>query len=323
VPRDDLPQGHWETDELLGAPYESETVVLPPDEEGAVECTLVRLAAERPTRRAVLHVHGFNDYFFQTEHAAWWTARGYDFYAVDLRKYGRSLRPHMTPCYVSDLTLYHQDLDACLARITERDGHDEVVLSAHSTGGLVVPLWLRARSPERVVGLVLNSPWVDMHGPFWMRVGSTVMRQVGGYQPKREVPRGAPGFYGRSLHRDADGEWAYDLTLKPHASRPIYAGWLRAIRLGHARLHSGLDLPHPTLVLTSGSTLRPTEWSEAVKAHDVVLDVEHMRRWAPRIARRLTLVSVEGAVHDVVLSVPPVRAEVYAELGRWAEAYLP
>ena len=51
----------------------------------------------------MLHVHGFADYFFQTEYAEWWNARGYDFYALDLRKYGRSIRDHQTPNYVTDL----------------------------------------------------------------------------------------------------------------------------------------------------------------------------------------------------------------------------
>ena len=57
-------------------------------------------------------MHGFADYFFQTGYAEWWTERGYDFYALDLRKYGRSLRPHQTPNYVTDLREYFAELDA-------------------------------------------------------------------------------------------------------------------------------------------------------------------------------------------------------------------
>ena len=91
-------------EDVLGAPYTAETIRFPPDDEGPVVATLVRRPADEPTGRAVLHVHGFADYFFQTEYAEWWTARGYDFYALDLRKYGRSILPHQTPNYVSDLT---------------------------------------------------------------------------------------------------------------------------------------------------------------------------------------------------------------------------
>ena len=76
-------------------------------------------------------MHGFADYFFQAEYAAWWNARGYDFYAVDLRKAGRPLREHQTPNYVADLHEYYPELDAAWSLVTGRDGHDHVVGSAH------------------------------------------------------------------------------------------------------------------------------------------------------------------------------------------------
>ena len=97
--------------DLLGEPYFAETLELDDDEEGTVVATLVSRAAGAPTDRAVLHVHGFADYFFQTAYAEWWTDRGYDFYALDLRKYGRSILAHQTPNYVADLAHYHPELD--------------------------------------------------------------------------------------------------------------------------------------------------------------------------------------------------------------------
>jgi alpha-beta hydrolase superfamily lysophospholipase len=124
-----------QTVDLLGEPYVAETIELPPDDEGDVVATLVSRRTTAPTHRAVLHVHGFNDYFFQTVAADFWVERGYDFYALDLRKYGRSLRPHQTPNFVTDLADYFVELDLALERVRERDGHTEVVVSAHSTGG--------------------------------------------------------------------------------------------------------------------------------------------------------------------------------------------
>ena len=53
-----------------------------------------------------------------------------------------------------------------------------------------------------------------------------------------------------------------------------------------------------------------------------MLDVEQIRRWAPSVGRHVTLVSVDGARHDVVLSREPVRSQVYAEIGRWLAAYV-
>src|SRR6478672_7216274 len=129
-------------DDVLGPDYRVETFSLPPDDEGPVVATLVTLEPAEPNGRAVLHVHGFADYFFHTEYAEWWLERGYDFYALDLRKYGRSIRPHQTPTYIADLHDYFTEIDLAWWRITVRDGHDApgaVVLSGHSTGGLVAP----------------------------------------------------------------------------------------------------------------------------------------------------------------------------------------
>jgi alpha-beta hydrolase superfamily lysophospholipase len=310
--------------DVLGAPYTAETIGFPPDDEGPVVATLVRRPADggSSTRRAVLHVHGFADYFFQTAYAEWWTARGYDFYALDLRKYGRSLRSHQTPNYVTDLRDYFAELDSAWWRITERDGHEHVVASAHSTGGLTVPLWANERC-RPLAGMVLNSPWFDLHGPSLKQaVGMRAYIRLGARQPRRVVPRTVTGFYTRSLHADHEGEWEFDPAWKPVMSFPVYAGWLRAIRLGHAELHAGLDVGCPALVLSSGGTAWPTEMGEDVHGHDIVLDVEQIRRWAPALGRHVTYVGIEGARHDVVLSRAEVRARVYDELERWVTAYV-
>jgi len=166
--------------DVLGSPYTVEVIEMPEDDEGAVIASLVRRAPDEPNGSAVLHVHGFADYFFQTEYAEWWTTRGYTFYAVDLRKHGRSLLPHQSPCFVDNLDDHFPELDRAWQRITERDGFRQVLVSGHSTGALTVLLWLQSRQPLELSGLVLNSPWFDMHGSFWTRtVGTTVVKRVG------------------------------------------------------------------------------------------------------------------------------------------------
>ena len=318
------------TPDILGAPYTVETIELPDDTEGPVVATLVRRPADASAgqpaaarRGAVLHVHGFADYFFQTAYAEWWTGQGYDFYALDLRKYGRSILPHQTPNYVEDLREYFTELDEAWSRITDRDGHERVILSAHSTGGLVVPLWAHDRQVP-ATAMVLNSPWFELRGPFWLRtVGTQIVNRVGARTPRRVIPRPVNGFYTRSLHKDHDGEWEFNLEWKPLYSWPVYAGWLRAIRRGHAALHRGLSLPYPALVLTSGATAAPTVMGDEVHLSDIVLDVRQIHRWTPALgSKHLTVVAIDGARHDVTLSLPPARKQVYLELERWPTTYV-
>jgi hypothetical protein len=110
----------WGPD-VLGPGYQQRTLELAPDDEGEAVATLVRcipLPGAAPPPDAgldVLYVHGWSDYFFQTELADFWTRLGVRFFALDLRKYGRSLRPHQTPGFVDELATYDEDIEAALA----------------------------------------------------------------------------------------------------------------------------------------------------------------------------------------------------------------
>ncbi|WP_151082359.1 alpha/beta hydrolase [Nocardioides cynanchi] len=306
--------------DVLGAPYTLETIALPDDDEGAVVASLVHRPADVPSSRAVLHVHGFADYFFQTAYAEWWTARGYDFYALDLRKYGRSLLPHQTPNFTTDLHDYFPELDEAWERV--HGDHPDVVLSGHSTGGLTVSLWAADRRTP-AAGAVLNAPWLDLQGSAVLRhVVTPLVTGLARRTPKRPIPRTVTGFYARSLHRDHDGEWDFDLAWKPIESWPAYAGWLAAVRRGHAELHRGLDLPFPVLVLSSAASASPAEMGEDVHVHDIVLDVEQIRRWSPALGRHVTYVGIPHARHDVFLSREAPRTEAFAELDGWLTAYV-
>lgn len=313
-----------QTVDILGEPWRVETIPLDDDFEGEVVATLVSRRLEEPTPRATLHVHGFSDYFFHTGYGEWWLERDHDMYGLDLRKYGRSIRPHQSATYVADLEEYFAELDAAWERITVRDGHDRVVLSGHSTGGLVVALWADSRKPAELAGLLLNSPWLDLQGRAALRspVANLLVDQLGRRQPLRELGRDVSGFYARSLHRDHDGEWDFDLGWKPVGSYPVRLGWLRAVRQGHARLQAGLSVPAPVLVLSSDRSGRPQEMDEQVFSTDIVLDVRQIRRWSTAVGPHVTYAAIPGAVHDVVLSRAEPRGRAYDEIERWLRTYV-
>ena len=172
--------------DVLGAGYEALTVELPGDSEGPVVATLVRRTGAATSNRAVLYLHGFSDYFHQLELADFHAARGEDFYALDLRKNGRSLLPHQTPTRMSDVSDYYPELDGAVEFIVG-EGHDELVINAHSTGGLIAVLWLHDRRaaqrrcrpghrggaeqsvPGRPRGLAGQGTGTHGHSPCWRR----------------------------------------------------------------------------------------------------------------------------------------------------------
>ncbi|MDP9799838.1 alpha-beta hydrolase superfamily lysophospholipase [Catenuloplanes nepalensis] len=311
--------------DVLGEPYERRTIDLGHDDEGPVVATLVRRRSDNPDGRAVLYVHGFVDYFFQTHLAEFFTDQGWDFYALDLRKYGRSLLPHQTPNFCRSLDDYFPELDEAARIIREEDGHDRMLVAAHSTGGLIASLWADARRTRGWVdALFLNSPFFDLNLPWVVRrpMLSAVCRATR-RNPYGMLPRSLNQIYGESIHADHRGEWNYNLEWKPLAGFPVRYGWLNAIRDAQTRLRRGLDVDAPILLACSARSFRGARWDEAARLADAVLNVEHIAQWATHLGGHLTLVRFDGGMHDLTLSGPEVRQRVFTEVDRWARVYVP
>lgn len=342
---------NWQPDHL-GDGFALTELELGSDEEGPCVATLVsytppaviepsgwRTTARRMLRtlgwrqdttepvRAVLYVHGWSDYFFQHELARFFTDRGIAFYALDMRKYGRSLRSWQTPGYVADLSDYDDDITTALATLTEdiasRTGAPPsgVTLMAHSTGALIASLWAN-RFPGRVSSLILNSPWLDTQGSAVLRTTTQgLLEPITRFRPKARLKLPEFGFYWRSISNQADGEWELNAQWRPEFGFPIRAGWLTAVLTGHAQVRRGLAIDVPVLVLASSrSTISPV-WNEAMLSSDSVLDVTVMTQRALQLGPHVTVCRFDGALHDTLLSSVPVRQKVYSELDRWVACY--
>jgi alpha-beta hydrolase superfamily lysophospholipase len=311
----------WEPD-LLGPGWERATLALSATDPDLVATVVRRTPApgREPGGPAVLHVHGFNDYFFQTHLAQEWERRGHTFYAVDLRRCGRSWRGGQVAHYVDDLAEYRADL-AMAARLVRGElGHDRLTVHAHSTGGLTAALW--ANSPagrEAVDALVLNSPWFDLNARWFHRVVSTWVLDSLGPVDRMRVLADGPSAYSWHLHADHGGRWDYDLALKPSEGFPVRAGWLRAVRRGQARLARGLRIDAPVLVCTAAQSGPNSRQNPLLDAQDTVLDVTQIWARTPKLGEDVTLVTVPGGIHDLSLSADEPRAAFFEAVFDWLQ----
>lgn len=244
-----------------------------------------------------------------------------DFHAVDLRRYGRNLEPGQLAGWISDLDEYSEEIDAAMAEIAA--DHDEITLMGHSTGGLTAALWT-AGHPGRVNGLILNSPWIDLQGSFMARMAAgPVSRAVTQTSPTAVLPLPSHDNFARSVRREFGGEWDIPPEKSADNRFVVRAGWLAAVLAGHARVEQGLGIGVPILTLLSARSDLTATWNEGMRRADTVLDVERLATASVKLGGHLTLVRIEGGLHDLVLSAPPVRAEVFAQMRRWVRAYLP
>ena len=292
----------WHPDRLLPG-FEALELPAPDDYDGRVVATLVRLPAadapNGPVRGVVLYVHGFIDYFFQRHLAERFAAEGYAFYALDLRKHGRSLLPHQHPCFCKDVSEYHEDITRALTEINA-----PVLLAGHSTGGLICSLYKKeGERRDSVRALWLNSPFFDYPEAFKSKL--RIASMMGTFFPFLNDPKAVLPAYVRSIHRNWDGEWDFDLSLKPLLGFPAYFGWVRAIFAAHAKVHAGLGLDIPVLSMHSDEA-------------DIVLDWKQVASWSRTLGTKVAVLPFPGGLHDLVLSRSEIRDSVFNQLFAWA-----
>lgn len=326
------------TDDFLGADFQSCAI----DAEGADgvvrHATLIRHRAcwesatdqsrtqpsKIPHTGAVLFLHGWSDYFFNTELATFWAAQGYDFYALDMHNHGRSLLDNSPGGYVADLSFYDPEIQAAVdvIRGDRKTPPASLALMGHSTGGLVAALWA-SRNSGQVHHLILDSPWLEMHGNALVRrTAQAMVAPLARFRPEAVLRLPERGFYFRSISSTEEGEWTLDSRYRPPLAFPVRAGWLNAVFAGHAAVARGLKLEMPVLVLTSADSANGMVWQESMRRADAVLDVSIIALRAMSLGRTVTLERIDGALHDVFLSAPEVRQDAYRRLERWIGGFM-
>ena len=302
--------------------------------------------------RAVLYLHGRNDYFFQTHLADAFLQAGYEFYALDLRTCGRAGIGHPSPHDVRDLRIHDEEISEALRIIRSEHGHDVVVLNGHSTGGLQAVIWA-ADHPGTVEALVLNSPWLQLNASGLIRsYGSAYVDVLSRRSPERIIDNpaeakarkrlaaeaaSAPGpdgaeaggsepveadLYVRVLHRRWGGEWDWDLRLKPSPAFPVRAGFLAGIRRLQREVRHGLGIEAPVLVCCSTTSSGPEASPEEALHSDIVLSVDQIIKRAAFLGTDVTVRQIPGGVHDLALSPSPAREEYLATVTDWLDEHL-
>jgi len=313
-----LAQGKYEKDPL-GEGFLKMTIEQPVDYEGRVTCTLIRKESDPANKNAVLYIHGFNDYFFQQEMASEFNAHGFRFYALDLRKYGRSFLPEQKFNNVRDLTEYFADIDTAL-RIIQQEGAGKVLLCGHSTGGLISTLYAGSHANSDLFDAVfLNSPFFDMNMNKVLE--KTVLPSVarkGKKKPDKLLSGGLTKWYGWSLHKGQKGEWDYNLAWKPHTPPAVNYGWISAIVTGQKKIDAGIAIDKPMLVMHSDKSVYTRKWTDELFNGDAVLSVRDIASHARKLeGTDIRVQVIPGGMHDLVLSRPAVREKVYKDLFLW------
>ncbi len=309
--------------DVLGDSYLYRTIRMPNDYSGKVVCTLVKKPQLANVKQAVLYIHGYNDYFFQKQLGDSVNAHGYNFYALDLRKYGRSILPGQDPFFCKSMKEYFADIDTALA-IMKIEGNSKIFLMGHSTGGLLTPYYLQCKKGKLPVdGLMLNSPFLDWNmSPKMEKFFIPIVSFIGWLFPNLTIMKGsnAVGCYAQSLLKQYKGEWNFNPNWKMPKGHPIKAGWIHAITSAQRSLHKGGKINCPILVLSSTRSFPETNtWNEEYHNCDIVLDMHDIQNYGAKLGNYVTRYTIPNGIHDLILSKETARRQVYYTYFNWLD----
>ncbi len=301
----------WHPDILEG--YEARYVNQGLQFDGPCRSTIIRKLSKKPTKKAYLYVHGFNDYFFQKEMGERFVDSGYNFYAVDLRRYGRSWEPWQYPFNVRKQTEYFNDIDSALLQI-RKDGNTDVTLSGHSTGGLTVAYYAAMKGKECGVDrVVTDSPFLEWNFNAFMRnVGAPVIEFLGKIFPNGKIKQGHCDGYAYSLLKEYDGEWTYNTDWKMIYSPPVTYSWVGAINHAQSQLmKKASNISVPILVMHSSRKIDGCNYTPEFKTGDCVLDPEMIQKRGEKLGHVREVCTIDSGIHDLILSLLPAREAAY------------
>lgn len=308
---------NWGPDVLTG--YEARFVNQGEAFDGPVRSTIIRLRGPKNSKKGFLYIHGFNDYFFQGEMGRQFVDSGYHFYAVDLRRYGRSRLPWQYPFNVRDQKEYFADIDSALVQM-RRDGITDITLGGHSTGGLTVCYFAACRGARVGVSrVVTDSPFLAWNFNAFMRnVAAPMIQGLGKIFPNGKVDQGKCDGYAYSLLKEYDGEWEYNTDWKMIYSPPVKFSWVGAIEGAQKDLMKKKShITVPLLVMTSSRKIDGCNFTPEFMTGDAVLDPAMLRERGRQLGSERVVCEIDSGLHDLILSPSPHREAAYDTIFRF------
>jgi len=287
------------------------------DYEGSVDATLISYKKNESARQPILYIHGFSDYFYHPHLAEKSSDAGYDFFALELRKYGRSIREHQHPNYCRSLFEYFPEIDFALKKIIDESGQKAILLG-HSNGGLISTLYsIHGKHKDLIQLLILNSPFLELNLNLLVR---KIAIPIIGFLSKAftyaKVNNAVNPLYPKSIDKNYYGELEINHKYKPIEGFPGYFTWLKAVAKAQKSV-SRNQINIPTLVLISSDSFIPSIWSERISRSDIILNVNDIRKRALKLGNNVTLIEINQAIHDVFLSSVQVREEAFDKMFKW------
>lgn len=309
----------WQND-ILGDDFEMKQVVHKEDKHNVIS-SIIRLKTNIPSKFGILYIHGYNDYFYQHEMAHKFDSYGFSFYAIDLRKYGRSLKENDTPFEIKNIENYFPDINVALTQM-QHDGIEKIILMGHSTGGLIACSYLNNIENSAIIGLILNSPFLEWNlKPILKKIAIPIVSCIGKFIPTISIKQPTTIPYAHSLLKAYHGEWDFNTTWKFIQAPNVTSQWIRAINIAQKKLHKSSLIKIPILLLRSSSSVYGNRWTKDFNRGDAILNVNDISKYGKKLGQNVHEVVCPNGLHDLVLSNNDTRNFVYSTIFNWIKRH--
>ncbi len=298
-------------------------IQLEDDYEGSVEASLIEYKESHPEGIPVLYIHGYSDYFFHPHMAKAFYDHGFNFYALDLRKYGNSILKHQHPNYCKDFKEYFTEIDFALNRITDKH-KQKAILMGHSNGGLISTLYTKTGIHKDLIQLlILNAPFFVLNLKPILRVCvKPLMKFLAGISTYGKINNVVSHLYTQSLDKKRHGEWEINNRWKPRNGFPGYFHYLASVIRAQKAVLKEANISIPTLFLISSDSFIPSKWEERIMKSDIIINSKDNAEAAKKIGQDTEIIMIDSAIHDVFLSSKKVRELAFRETFLWIKRKL-
>ncbi|CAF2057262.1 unnamed protein product [Rotaria magnacalcarata] len=303
--------------------YETTTFTLKPDNIGPNKATLLHARSKKNDSqfyKAILYIHGYSDYYFHDHMCIEFLEHGYDFFALDLRKCGRSI---ISPAqdqyrhYFNDIHEYDEEITLSIDQIVIEANHrvKKLIVYGHSTGGLIACLYGSSGLRHKEIdAIILTSPYLAaLETSFTESMLLSVARTL---HLTKDID---DNWYNRTIHVSSRGEWDFDISKKPIDKIRAHGVSFAAIHRAQQELMSkGSCIKCPILSMCSHRSLKPdANWRDEYTQADLLLNVPTMRQAVSTVGSQITICEIENGIHDIFLSSAPVREKAFKLMFRW------
>ena len=247
---------------------------------------------------ALIWIHGYNDYYYNLYIGEKFIKKGFDIYAVKLRRYQQN--NHNKIFYCDNLNEYIQDIDNIFPKILEKK-YNKIILYGHSMGGLVSSIYCKdGKYKDKITHLVLNSPFFDFKVSFFEKILLYYIIYYLGYFFPNLIIRSIDLNTENYLTKNIKKRFYINNKYKLDVLSPVYASWIKTIIDYQNRIkYKNLSLNIPILVLFC---TKSTIFTNSDQTGDDTLEVDHIDKYSNNLGSNIKKYKFENAIHDIFSS---------------------